>query len=141
MRELVKSLAKEATVLISSHNLKEISETCDRILVMNDGEIIAKGTTDELMTLFTEESQSLNATLVGATNTISACLSSIEGVANHSIVSTKDEVSECIIEWKSKETEKLTQALVESKIGVRSIASGSDSLENIFLSLTQGGES
>ena len=48
MRKLVKSLGGKHTVLVSSHNLSEISETCDRILVMTDGTISASGSAQEL---------------------------------------------------------------------------------------------
>ncbi len=48
MRQLVRSLAGEHTVILSSHILSEISETCDRILVIGDGKIIADGTEAEL---------------------------------------------------------------------------------------------
>ncbi len=48
MRELIRSLAGEHTVILSSHILSEISETCDRILVIGDGKIIADGTETEL---------------------------------------------------------------------------------------------
>ena len=48
MRELVRSLGGEHTVILSSHILSEISETCDRILVIGDGKIIADGTEAEL---------------------------------------------------------------------------------------------
>ena len=48
MRELVRSIGGEHTVILSSHILSEISETCDRILVIGDGRIIADGTEEEL---------------------------------------------------------------------------------------------
>lgn len=48
MRRLIRSLSGEHTVLISSHILSEISETCDRILVIRDGQIAASGTEAEL---------------------------------------------------------------------------------------------
>jgi len=48
MRELVRSLGGEHTVILSSHILSEISETCDRILVMGEGTIIADGSEAEL---------------------------------------------------------------------------------------------
>jgi ABC-2 type transport system ATP-binding protein len=50
MRKLVKSLGGKHTVLVSSHNLSEISETCDRILVMTEGTISAAGSAAELST-------------------------------------------------------------------------------------------
>lgn len=48
MRRLVRNLRGEHTVLISSHILSEISETCDQILVIRDGQIAAAGTEAEL---------------------------------------------------------------------------------------------
>ena len=48
MRELVKNLKGEHTVVLSSHILSEISETCDRILVINAGKIEWSGTETEL---------------------------------------------------------------------------------------------
>ena len=48
MRALVRALAGKHTVLLSSHILSEISETCDRLLVIKDGEIVASGTESEL---------------------------------------------------------------------------------------------
>jgi ABC-2 type transport system ATP-binding protein len=48
MRRLVRSLRGEHTVLISSHILSEISETCDQILVIRDGQIAASGSEAEL---------------------------------------------------------------------------------------------
>jgi ABC-2 type transport system ATP-binding protein len=48
MRELLRSLKGDHTILLSSHILSEISETCDRILVIKDGQIAAAGTEAEL---------------------------------------------------------------------------------------------
>jgi ABC-2 type transport system ATP-binding protein len=48
MRGLVRRLRGEHTVLISSHFLSEISQTCDRLLVIQAGEIVAQGTEEEL---------------------------------------------------------------------------------------------
>lgn len=49
MRRLVRGLGGERTVLVSSHNLPEISETCDRLLVIGDGTIVAAGSESELV--------------------------------------------------------------------------------------------
>jgi ABC-2 type transport system ATP-binding protein len=48
MRELLRGLRGDHTILLSSHILSEISETCDRILVIRDGAIAASGTEAEL---------------------------------------------------------------------------------------------
>jgi ABC-2 type transport system ATP-binding protein len=48
MRALLRSLRGEHTVLISSHFLTEISQTCDRLLVIQAGELVGQGSEDEL---------------------------------------------------------------------------------------------
>ena len=48
IRELIKKIGKEKTVILSSHILAEVEATCDRILIINNGKIVADGTADEL---------------------------------------------------------------------------------------------
>ena len=48
MRGMIRALKDRHTILISSHILPEISETCDRLLILNDGEIVASGSEAEL---------------------------------------------------------------------------------------------
>src|SRR6476469_10168301 len=48
MRQLIRSLRGSHTILLSSHNLPEISQTCDRLLVIQNGEIVAQDTEQEL---------------------------------------------------------------------------------------------
>jgi ABC-2 type transport system ATP-binding protein len=54
MRNMIHDLKQEHTVLISSHILTEISQTCDRLLVLGRGEILAAGTETELTANITE---------------------------------------------------------------------------------------
>ena len=48
IRKLIKELGKEKTVILSSHILSEVEATCDRILIINKGRIVADGTSDTL---------------------------------------------------------------------------------------------
>ena len=57
IRELIKSLGKEKLVLMSSHILQEIQLTVDRIIIINNGEIVADGTNEELMDGFKGNTQ------------------------------------------------------------------------------------
>ena len=52
IRGLIKSLGREKLVLMSSHILQEIQATVDRIMIIHQGEIVANGTNDELMSSF-----------------------------------------------------------------------------------------
>ncbi|MBN2533096.1 MAG: ATP-binding cassette domain-containing protein [Spirochaetales bacterium] len=48
IRELIKKIGKKKTVIISSHILSEIEATCDRIVIINKGKIVADGSTEEI---------------------------------------------------------------------------------------------
>jgi len=48
IRELIKKIRKEKTVILSSHILAEVEATCDRIVIINNGQIVANGTAGEL---------------------------------------------------------------------------------------------
>ena len=48
IRKLIKELGKEKTVILSSHILSEVEATCDRILIINKGKIVADGTSGNL---------------------------------------------------------------------------------------------
>jgi ABC-2 type transport system ATP-binding protein len=52
IRNLIKQLGKEKTVVISSHILQEIQATADRMIIINQGKIAADGTIDEIMGSF-----------------------------------------------------------------------------------------
>jgi ABC-2 type transport system ATP-binding protein len=49
IRDLIKKIGKEKTVIFSTHILSEVSATCDRVIIINNGKIIAEGTPAELV--------------------------------------------------------------------------------------------
>lgn len=75
IRNLIKKLGKEKTVILSSHILSEVEATCDRILIINRGRIVADGSSEtlrqqsqgqELLTVNIEASNDeVNAALLG----------------------------------------------------------------------------
>ncbi len=48
IRELIKDIGKEKTVILSSHILPEVSATCDRIIIINKGKIVGSGSPEEM---------------------------------------------------------------------------------------------
>lgn len=48
IRQLIKTLGREKTLILSTHILPEVQSTCDRILIMNRGKLVADGSPDEL---------------------------------------------------------------------------------------------
>ncbi len=83
IRKLIKELGKQKTVILSSHILSEVEATCDRILIINKGRIVADGTSDtlrhqaqgqELLTVAIEGSGDISKALLGlaSVETVSA---------------------------------------------------------------------
>ena len=48
IRKLIKEIGKQKTVILSTHILPEVEATCDRILIINNGKIVADGTAENL---------------------------------------------------------------------------------------------
>ena len=81
IRELIKDLGKEKTVILSTHILPEVEATCDRILIINNGKIVADGTADTLRKQ--AQGQELLTVRIegGGSNQIIKALQSIESIA------------------------------------------------------------
>lgn len=90
IRDLIRSIGKEKTVLLSSHILAEVEATCDRILIINKGKIVANGTADELR----KHSQGNEVLMVtvedGDINIIYQDLTQLESVELVDIIEGKD---------------------------------------------------
>lgn len=86
IRELIKSLGKEKTVILSTHILPEVEATCDRILIINKGKIVADGTPD-LLRKQAQGQQILQLRIEdGETNTIFQKLQDLATVAMVDII-------------------------------------------------------
>ncbi|MEO0853341.1 MAG: ABC transporter ATP-binding protein, partial [Cyanobacteria bacterium J06648_11] len=73
VRNLIKSLAGDHTIILSTHILPEVSMTCDRVVIVNRGQVAATGTPDEL-TAQLAGSQQVNLEIGGTRDAISAVL-------------------------------------------------------------------
>jgi ABC-2 type transport system ATP-binding protein len=139
MRELVRGLRKHHTTLISSHILSEISETCDRILVIRDGEIVASGTERDLSTRFLEQSRIL-LTVRGSVAEGQRLLSGISGVLKVEVVENGANgpgINTYQIEAERDVREEACKALVNGNLGVLEISRSEKELESIFLRLAR----
>src|SRR5262249_18205708 len=81
MRNLIHDLKQNHTVLISSHILTEVSQTCDRLLVLGKGKILGVGTEQELSVSETDIRQ-VSVTVRGSIEKaqINALLAAVDGV-------------------------------------------------------------
>jgi ABC-2 type transport system ATP-binding protein len=81
IRELIKELGKEKTVLLSSHILSEVQATCNRVIIINKGGIVADGPTNELLKGgFDSERFIIKIKTKDSCESIKSRLSGIEGI-------------------------------------------------------------
>lgn len=82
IRKLIKTIGKEKTVILSTHILSEVEATCDRILIINKGRIVADGTADTLRKQ--AQGQELLTTKIedGDSNTILNAITGLASVAS-----------------------------------------------------------
>ena len=136
MRKVVRSLKERATVLISSHILSEVAVTCDRVLVIHQGHIVAEGATDELAQDGSADAVSL--TLRGDPGDVRGALESSEDVASVQVHDVDGTVRADVKLADDGERERLVAQLVEAGIGVLGVQDPVSELERAFLQLTRG---
>ena len=136
MRELLKSLRGKHTVLLSSHILSEVSQTCDRVFVIDRGRILAQGKESELRGSLTS-ARRVRLEVRGSREALQAALSKVAEVASHRILLEEGGVLSAEVEMSSDATEAIAAKVVGDGLGLRSMRRADDDLENVFLELTQ----
>ena len=137
MREVVRSLKARATVLISSHILSEVALTCDRVLVVHQGRIVAEGSTDELARSGRADAVAL--TLRGSADAVGAALEASGVVASFDVREADDLVRvRAELNADVDGRERLVAHLVGAGLGVVAVQDPVSELERAFLELTRG---
>jgi ABC-2 type transport system ATP-binding protein len=143
MRNLVRGLRGDHTVVVSSHILHEISETCDRILVIQDGEIRWSGTEADLATQIGKGMRvRLTVRVPGAgedaarerTSTLVQGVEGVRGVELLAPAETGEGIVSLEVTSESDLRDALCRALVKAEVGVLEVARLRD-LETTFRAL------
>ena len=137
MRGLIRSLAEQHTVLISSHILSEIERTCDRLLVLHEGRIVAQGGEEELLRSAAATGR-VEITLRGDAERARAVAGTVPGVGGLAVEALDDGLL-LSAQAPGVATEALVAALAGAGLGVRRVAEARGAgLEAVFLELTRG---
>ncbi len=133
IRGLIRSLGREKTVLLSTHMLSEVESVCDRVVIMNEGLIVADGPTAEVVRARGES----KAYWVRFTERVEDAerLSSIPGVVAVHVERDRDD-SVFVVEMAYGGGETIFAWAVENGLTVRELTPRTASLEQVFRSLT-----
>lgn len=135
MRKVLRRLKQSCTVLVSSHILSEISQTCDRILVLHDGRLVADGTEDELSHRLGARSK-LALSLRAEKRVVEQIFDSLEGLDSWEWGPQSGETLRVEVEVARDVREELASALVEAGVGLRRMVEVENELEQMFLGVT-----
>ncbi len=137
MRELVHGLRGEHTLVLSSHILTEISQTCDRILVMQEGRVVASGSEQELAAGL-GEGRRISVRVRGRKDQVEDALKGVEGVSSWELTETDGGIHALISSEKDRRAE-ISRVLVKAGLDLIEIARPEGELESVFLRLTGEG--
>ncbi len=131
-RQLIKELGKERTILLSTHILSEVSVTCERVIIINEGKIVAEDRIENLSSLISG-SKRIRLEVEGPIEKVAERLRQIKGVLQ---VSYED--SHYIVKCSAGQDPrgKIMETIVQGGWTLLSLESIEMSLEDIFLKLT-----
>ena len=138
IRETIRSLGQNHTVILSSHILPEVQAVCDRILVIHHGKIVADGTSAELSERM-EGAEQLDMTIEGEPSAVLCTLRAVPGIAE-AVVTQEDgkkSVYRITAEPDADIRHSVFDALSQNHMPILSMQQVELSLEDIFLELTE----
>ena len=132
IRELIKELSEDKTIILSSHILPEVNMIAERVLIINEGEIVAQDTTEELSNRI-KKGESLKVKVDGPEDEVKAEIDSLSGVEK---VTLEDDVF--TIESKAEADIRRDVFFKMADLGypILEMNTADLSLEEIFLELT-----
>lgn len=138
MRQLIRGLKGKHTVIFSSHFLAEISQICDRILVIQDGEIVGEGSEEELSRLFTRQLR-VRIEVRGPAVEVVECLQTERGVESVETVREQGGVTRFLLRLSEDVREDLARVLLSRNFGLLEMVRTDLELESVFLRLMNRG--
>ncbi|MCF8297153.1 MAG: gliding motility-associated ABC transporter ATP-binding subunit GldA [Saprospiraceae bacterium] len=132
IRNLIKEIGKEKTIMLSTHIMQEVEAICDRAIIIDKGKIVADDSTKNLHQI----SSGKDVVIVEFNKEISeSLLKGIEGVK--SVKNLKDNKWQIEASSKKDIREEIFQFAVQKKLSVLSMNKQEHSLEQVFQSLTK----
>ena len=139
IRDLIRKLGEDHTVILSSHILSEVSAVCDHIMIIAHGKLVASDSPENLQKLMSG-SMELDLEVKGS---IAAVKSALQEISQIDRIEENTEASKNVAKLKviSKENadirEQVFYALADAKLPILEMTHAEKSLEDIFLELTE----
>jgi ABC-2 type transport system ATP-binding protein len=135
IRQLIKSLEGEHTIILSTHILAEVTQTCDGVVIINEGKLMASGSLEELTSSFRKK----EGVIIKLKQGYDEATSGLKGISGVESVSRQD--SEFTIEWgRDKDLrEAVSRLAVEKGWGLLEMRPVAMNIEDLYLRIVTGG--
>ncbi len=137
IRKLIKELAGEHTIILSTHILPEVTATCDRVIVINKGRIAAQDSLDRLTTRI-QQGRIYSLAVRHPSSEGIAAIRAIPGIKSVSdgIAGEERKLTVEILPEAGEIRDRITETVVSHRMGLLEFVAEKLSLEEIFLQLT-----
>jgi ABC-2 type transport system ATP-binding protein len=139
VRNLIKSLAGERTVILSTHILPEVSMTCDFVTIINKGTVVATGKPDELLQQL-QSNAGYEIEVEGDTSNLLVKLGQISGIKSVNIEAINERENRFLVKISLDNSydvgKEIASTIVCEGIGIYEMKRSHPSLEDVFLQLT-----
>lgn len=142
VRELIKSLGGAHTIVVSTHILPEVEATCNQVIILSKGRVVAQGSMHEIRARLSSDTRALTLVFRGDQATLERALTPCEGVSLHDVASLDESVRRATLAVQDDDgrgeerVEALVAACVREGVGVRALQLAARSLEEVFRELT-----
>jgi len=135
IRELIKNLKGDHTVILSSHILPEVEQVCERVVIISEGEVVAEDTPENL-TARMKGSERIIFELEGKENDIKGVFDNFKDIISIQMDTFTDQKVKVVLESNTDLRKEFAKSLIEKNIGLLEMQSDKLTLEDIFLRLT-----
>jgi ABC-2 type transport system ATP-binding protein len=137
-RSLIADLGRQHTVILSSHILPEVSATCDRVVIINQGRLVADDTPKNLGRRLSQgRSQQVEAVVRGGPADVVQRLRELPGVEEVELSDLDDGERRLLVTGQADDlVDAVAKAVISAGMGLRELRSRALTLEDVFLELT-----
>ncbi|MDQ6789761.1 MAG: ABC transporter ATP-binding protein [Candidatus Dormibacteraeota bacterium] len=137
-RALIGELGRQHTVILSSHILPEVSATCERVVIINQGRLVADDTPRNLSRRLSQgRAQQVEAVIRGSAGDIEQRLRLLPGVEQVQMSEPDDGERQLVVTGHAGDLEDtVAKTVIGAGLGLRELRSRALSLEDVFLELT-----
>ncbi|HOP30929.1 MAG TPA: ATP-binding cassette domain-containing protein [Spirochaetota bacterium] len=141
IRNLIKELGKKKTVILSTHILSEVEATCDRVIIINRGRIVADDSTENLQSAVKGDKDIIFRVSGTDFSGLKSALSGINGIKNIANIDGDEFTSAVLtVDHQAEVRPEIFKTAVQNNWVIYEMKQEHLSLENVFRELTTGGE-